>query len=563
MNDPSDVAPSLILGPIVRYVDEHRATMWFETSRPATVVVSTATAAAVEEQTWDVHGHHYAMLILEGLPAGTEVSYAVDLRCGEITQRVWPEAGDSAVIATLSTSTPVRMAFGSCRRGDGYESETLEEIGADALVGLSHRVRGQRSYEWPQLLLLLGDQVYADDPSPHVLEKLHAARAAEHVVEAHSDDVFDEICSFEEYTWLYHESWGSPQVRWLMATIPSAMILDDHDLRDDWNSSADWRREVTATSWWRDRVIGAFSSYWVYQHLGNLSPDELATEPLYAAVRTAGSGSEREELLRDFALRADDEPASARWSFHRDLGDTRLIMIDSRCSRQLDPANRLMVDEREWQWVRDQALDGDIRHVVFGTSLPFLMLPALHHLEQWNEAVAQGAWGGLMAKLGEKLRLALDLEHWAAFGRSFEHMVDLVRELLDRPRPPAGIYWLSGDVHCSYVAEASLDDRPAPATSLYQLTMSPFRNPLERPIRLVNRVAVRGRVSGTLRRLSRRAHVPDTAMTWQAAAGPWFDNGVMVLTISGDDASVQVWHAHLVEPDDQRLHQTATLALTP
>lgn len=26
-------------------------------------------------------------------------------------------------------------------------------------------------------------------------------------------------------------------------------------------------------------------SYWVYQHLGNLSPAELATDPLYAAVR--------------------------------------------------------------------------------------------------------------------------------------------------------------------------------------------------------------------------------------------------------------------------------------
>jgi hypothetical protein len=34
------------------------------------------------------------------------------------------------------------------------------------------------------------------------------------------------------YTWLYHESWQDPEVRWLLSTVPSAMIFDDRDVRD-------------------------------------------------------------------------------------------------------------------------------------------------------------------------------------------------------------------------------------------------------------------------------------------------------------------------------------------
>ena len=28
------------------------------------------------------------------------------------------------------------------------------------------------------------------------------------------------------------------------------MIFDDHDIRDDWNTSQDWKDEMEATAWW-------------------------------------------------------------------------------------------------------------------------------------------------------------------------------------------------------------------------------------------------------------------------------------------------------------------------
>ena len=61
-------------------------------------------------------------------------------------------------------------------------------------------------------------------------------------------------------------------IRWLFSTVGVAMIFDDHDVHDDWNTSIAWLEEMRAKPWWEERIESALSSYWIYQHLGNLSP---------------------------------------------------------------------------------------------------------------------------------------------------------------------------------------------------------------------------------------------------------------------------------------------------
>jgi len=141
-------------------------------------------------------------------------------------------------------------------------------------------------------------------------------------------------------------------------------------------------------------------------------------------------------------------------------------------------------------------------------------------------------------------------------------MVGLVEEIVDRPNPPASALWLSGDVHCSYVAEAELTRTSTDSTALYQLTMSPFRNPLDLPIRVVNRLAIRKPVVRFMRYLARRAGLEDHPITWRAEAGPWFDNGVMSLRLEGDSASVRVDHAQTGPGGSQKLVQTHQMQLT-
>ena len=206
----------------------------------------------------------------------SSVEYQVHLD-GELR---WP-APDSPFppsrIRTLPSEGSVRVAWGSCRVTAPHEAPyTLDEeqdplgVGVDALHVLARRLAQPDSSALPALLLLIGDQVYADDVSPQTKRYIQATRAAASAPQ-------DEVLDFSEYTMLYREAWSQPSIRWLLSTVPSAMIFDDHDVHDDWNTSESWVDEMRATSWWSERITAAIATYWIYQHLGNLAPRESPT----------------------------------------------------------------------------------------------------------------------------------------------------------------------------------------------------------------------------------------------------------------------------------------------
>src|SRR5690349_19349912 len=78
----------LVLGPLLRHVGATDATIWVET-RDAAEVEIRAGAAVGRDRTFRVAGHHYAIVVVDGLEAGTETPYEVRLD-GEL---VWPEPG--------------------------------------------------------------------------------------------------------------------------------------------------------------------------------------------------------------------------------------------------------------------------------------------------------------------------------------------------------------------------------------------------------------------------------------------------------------------------------------
>ncbi len=555
---------------MLRYVDHDQATVWVETARPATVTVSAVSATdpadrhVTREPTWTVHGHHYALVQLTQLRPDTVYPYTVHLD----DQAVWPEPSSPyppSVIRTLGHHASLRLAFGSCRRTAPFDAQGLRDKGADALAALAGRMGADPYERWPDALLMVGDQIYADEPSPELTDRLLAAHAD---AGPGRREIADEVWNFEEYTWLYHESWSPEPIRWLLSRVPTCMVLDDHDLRDDWNTSWRWRQHVTGRPWWRDRVTGAFASYWVYQHLGNLSPTDLATDAMFAAVRGEVDDQRRTAALDDFAWRADAQVGSARWSFVRDFGDentsVRLVAIDCRASRHLGIDERAMVDDREWSWIVEQATaapHGAATHVLFGTPLPLLLPRGVHHLEGWNEALADGSHSARVEGFAERLRQLVDLEHWAAFRSSFGNVVELLQTLCAAPDPPVSILFLSGDVHCSYVARAHLAHAHHPETVIGQLTMSPFRNPLPRALRAVNRLAERPWVRRATRRLSRSVGVPDVGLDWDLTHGPWFDNGVMMLELLGRQARLEVDRADH-DGERQFLRRVTTVQLT-
>jgi hypothetical protein len=524
----------LVLGPLLRYAGEDEATFWVETDGPCEVEVLGA-----RERTFAVAGHHYALVHATGLAPAATLPYEVRLD-GE---RAWPEPDSGfppSVVRTAGAPGPFRIAWGSCRvaaphapphslpkdaHPDGRE--------VDALRVLAEHMRGTDPAVWPHALVMLGDQVYADEVGPQVAAYIRSVRDV-------AVPPGETVANFEEYTRLYREAWSEPHLRWLLSTVPSAMIFDDHDVHDDWNTSRTWVEQMRAKGWWDERIVGGFATYWLYQHLGNLAPSQLAGDVVYGRLREVDDGW---PLLRDFAFRADREVSGTLWSYCRDFGRTRLIMIDSRAGRVLDPPEaRSMLDPAEWTWLEEQAA-GEFDHLLLGSSLPFLLAPGVQYLEAWNEAVCNGAWGDAWAWLGERVRQAADLEHWAAFGASLERAMRLVRAVgtgAGGP-PPASIVALSGDVHHAYLAEVGFPRGTGMRSAVYQATCSPFRNPLRGRERAGIRFAFSRAGLLINRALARAAGVGDPPVRWRLTHdGPFFDNQVCLLELEGRGARLQL-----------------------
>ncbi|HYQ85554.1 MAG TPA: alkaline phosphatase family protein, partial [Rubrobacter sp.] len=76
------MAPELSLGPLLRYAGERDATVWAETNDACEVDVLGHTA-----RTFEIEGHHYALVRLTKLEPGKTYEYEVSLD----GTKVWPD----------------------------------------------------------------------------------------------------------------------------------------------------------------------------------------------------------------------------------------------------------------------------------------------------------------------------------------------------------------------------------------------------------------------------------------------------------------------------------------
>ena len=540
----------MVLGPLLRYAEETDATVWVETDAACEVEV-----LGCRSRTFHVEGHHYALVHVSGLEPGETYEYEV-LLDGE---KKWPEADSGflpSVIRTTNRDAPLKLVFGSCRVCAPHEppytlSREEDEwgLGVDALYAMAMRLREKPAEDLPHALLLLGDQIYAHKPPFDTLDFIRSRRDT-------SKPPGEVVADFEEYARLYRDSWGDPAIRWLLSTVPSAMVFDDHEVDDDWNISESWVEEIRTYPWWDEQIIGGYASYWLYQHLGNLSPEELERDDLFKKVTTADDAG---PVLREFAYRTHREPSGTQWSFCRDFGNTRLVLMDSRGARVLERGRRSMVDADEWDWIRERTTGG-FDHLLLATSTPVLLGPGMHHLQTWNEVVCSGAWGAWATGWAENIRRSQDLDHWSSFRESFVELTGLIRAVGagEKGQPPASITILSGDVHYGYLAEASFSagDVKSP---VYQAVCSPFRNALpEKKLRLQSASWTKpGELAG--RFLARLAGIGAEELDWHLTHDkPWFENQVATLELENRRATLTFEKAILDgsgEPNLEKIYE--------
>ena len=229
--------------------------------------------------------------------------------------------------------------------------------------------------------------------------------------------------------------------------------------------------------------------------------------------------------------------------------------MDSRAGRVLEDGRRSIVDDEEWGWIVEQAR-GDFDHLLIATTVPYLLSPGLHHLEAWSEQVCDGAWGPSAAAACEKMRRAVDFDHWASFDYSFGLMRGLIVGLGSggRRRPTA-------------VDRVSLGRRPPCLSRRGRLPGrggDPQRRlpgcllALSQPSLDAASGGDQGRLLAPVRpprpgpwRAS--AGAPAPGIGWRLAGGPFFDNQVATLAIEGRGAVMRLEKTVAGDSDERRL----------
>lgn len=522
---------------MLRFIGETEATVWVEMDEVCEVEILGTKAA-----TFEVKGHHFALVALEGLEVGVPQEYEVAVE----GRRVWPPEGyefPHPQIRTIAPDDDLRLLFGSCRCSAPHHwPHTTQRWwnkkgrGIDALHTFALRMLRQPRKLWPNAMVMLGDQLYADQPPKNVREQVEGR-------EVHADGPVDVLEDFEEYTVGYRDIWTYPVVRWMLSTLPTSMIFDDHEINDKWNTSEAWLEEHREKDWYETRIIGGLMAYWVYQHLGNLSPRELAEDETFQALKGGGDGS---DLVEELARRAESQDSHSRFSFCSDMGSARLVVLDSRAGRRLKDGERRMMSTDEWEWVKERA-DGDFKHLLLASSVPFLLPDGMHDVEAWSEAVTNGAWGERLTPLGEKVRISANLDHWACFQQSYRELEQLVIDVATgecTDEPPDTIVMLGGDVHHCFLTDVTLPTEAHHAqTKVWHAVCSGLRKELQLSERLVLAFGHTWLAAKIGRALAAAVNVRPRRLGTRITTRPRFRNQIGTLEVAGGEVGIRIEQA--------------------
>jgi len=238
---------------------------------------------------------------------------------------------------------PRSYAFGSCRYLLRlFGGEFFDDRGDKAFRSILEQIdKKERQID---AVIMAGDQIYADD-----LDFLSP------------DDAID------EYMKRYRTVFGQSNVRELMSRVPTYMILDDHEIEDNWPSKATEKD-------WLTLYPSAIHAYQIYQ---------CSHSPL-------------------FPLDQDDRLTGTldRFWYSFQDGCCDCFVMDSRTERRWSekPKQRQMISRRQMDALLKWLNDGSGRVKLVVTSVPFF--PDL-------EADSDDTWGRFLKERTEVLDFIL------------------------------------------------------------------------------------------------------------------------------------------------------------
>ncbi len=404
----------LLLGPIVGATSDREARIWLRADDPGAARVHVFRDTGTE-----VPGSPFRAALDPGDVSGT-ATIAVNLPAAyaRYTYDVRDDAGASALPAWLGTP-----GFWSAPKPDTTGPFRFGLVSCNDMRPATQKNRPDPERPWRTLyttaderdlafLLCVGDQVYADD----VWEKQVTSKVFEPTLRRAYQDA-------------YQAQWDYRWFRRTLASFPSYMTWDDHEIRNGWGS---------------ERLDGSAAN----------------RQQAFAVVREVYRRFQHDHNPPSFGGGADD----LFYAFQ--YGNAGFLVLDGRGARDIERPIDPLLGSRQWrlvkQWLRD-ATPGLEALFVVASVPPVHVPPELAKPGGTLVSDIRDQWTSVY-NLAELERLAVEL-----FDRANEHDIPIVL--------------LGGDVHLGTVA-CLRSTRPEHAKRplIYQLCSSPITN---RPPRLL------------------------------------------------------------------------------
>ncbi len=422
---------TLLLGPLLGYERDGYYTVCFLASPdlpPATnLEVSTGAVVAFAEGGNTPTGKVWrAEVQIAPTKAGPQtVTYRIKNAAGPVVDRQdraeWkfhvPALGERA-----------RLGYAAC---NGFSSPDLAANTEHPYI-MWEKLADEHRHKPFSLLLMGGDQLYADSvlSLPGVKEwtekshpQMKAYQPSAQLI-ARLDAFYDE---------LYQKRWAEKTMSLMLATIPTVMMWDDHDIVDGWGSHDDIPQRT----------------------------------PMYDAIYQAARKYFRLHQLRTTANRSlldrtQHDVGKGHFALGFDFADFRVLVMDHRSERSL---TRVMSEAQHQvvkAWMAAPSRAGDPLCPVLALSgIPvvyrsFAALESTMESTPWTEEATDDV-----------------RDHWMA-SRHRGERTRLIKNLI--ASPSKCVWLLSGDVHVGALGEIR-DTETVPAKSIFQVISTGIVHP--------------------------------------------------------------------------------------
>ncbi|NOI24770.1 alkaline phosphatase D family protein [Vibrio mediterranei] len=553
----------VLAGPILRRTNPQHITLWLATSLcPSNLqlainnddVISysdfdTEQVYKISNKLWIIQFHTNLLT-----PQNGHLGYNV----------VWRESKSSALNDNMfySTSSWIdiilsdksdHILHGSCRNPHHHSDDSLLQV--DAL--LDQLATSTKDNDRPDLLLLTGDQIYADHVAGPMLVAIHkvikllelpsesfigapvgdadelyrctnALYSRDKILPQYQDETHrlkrlinkgdtpifssreceNHLISFSEFLAMYILNWspelwdaiqfdqlrpndnsesqpllekdqplwskekaeldkfvaGLPEVRRVMAHVPSYMIFDDHDVTDDWNLTVGWEKAAYENAFSK-RIIGnALLSYLLCQAWGN-APVQMKSDWRNSLVALFSYANANKIIAQD---QHDDLITQLlryeKWHFSLD-SSPKVVVLDTRTRRWRSESNL-----NKPSGLMDWEAMVEFQQELIGLDSVVVVSPAPMFGVKFIETLQSMA-----TKMGNPL--IIDAENWMAHPGSANTLLSI----FTHTKTPKNFVILSGDVHYSFVYDVKLRYKQTDS-HIYQITCSGIKNEFPEPL---------------------------------------------------------------------------------